>query len=143
MLLTLGTPIASSLPAPASIAYTIVCTAGAKIIIARTASLVILPSIILPIGVPSQCLVAAESTIEVVAVLMRVDLMLLLLDEDPIQLDIAVVHDQVLLHEAFEAVAIDDIECTVLPQTPHQALHALLVRLPLLHMALHLHLSIA
>ena len=119
MLLTLGTPIASSLPAPASIANAIVCTAGAKIIIARAAPLMVLPSIVLPIGVPSQCLVAAESTVEVVAVLMGVDLVLLLLDEDPVQLDVAVVHDQVLLHEAFQAVAINDIECTVLPQAPH------------------------
>ena len=103
----------------------------------------VLPSIVLPIGVPSQCLVAAESTVEVVAVLVWVNLLLLLLDKDPVQLDVAVVHDQVLLHEAFQAVAVDDIECTVLPQAPHQALHALLVRLPFLHMALHLHLCIA
>ena len=103
----------------------------------------VLPSIILPIGVPSQCLVAAESTVEVVAVLMWVNLVLLLLDEDPVQLDVAVVHDQVLLHEALEAVPIDDIEGAMLPQAPHQTLHTLLVRLPLLHMALHLNLSVA
>ena len=88
-------------------------------------------------------MVAAEGATEVVAVLVGVNLMLLLLDEDPVQLDVAVVHDEVLLHEALEAVPIDDIEGAMLPQAAHQTLHTLLVRLPLLHMALHLNLSVA
>lgn len=44
---------------------------------------------------------------------------LLLLDKHSIELNIAVVHHQVLLHEAFETLPVDNIECTVLPETSH------------------------
>ena len=67
---------------------------------------------------------------------------LLLLDENSIQLNIAIVHDQVLLHEALQRVTIDHIKSAVLSQAAHQALHTLLVGLPLLDMTLDLDLSI-
>ena len=68
--------------------------------------------------------------------------MLLLLDKHTVQLNVAVVHDQVLLHEALQCVTIDHIKSAVLSQAAHQALHTLLVGLPLLDMTLDLDLSI-
>ena len=41
--------------------------------------------------------------------------LLLLLHEDAIQFDIAVVHDEVLAHEAFEAITINYVKSAVLP----------------------------
>ena len=62
--------------------------------------------------------------------------------QDTVQLDVAVVHDEVLRHEAFEVVAVDDIEGTVLAQASHQVLYAALVGFPLLDVALDLHLGV-
>lgn len=44
---------------------------------------------------------------------------LLLLDKHSVELNIAVVHHQVLLHEAFETLPINNIKCAVLPETSH------------------------
>lgn len=68
--------------------------------------------------------------------------LILLLDQDSIELNVAVVHDEVLLHKAFETVAINDIEGTVLAETPHEVLHAQLIRLPLLDVPLYLDLGV-
>ena len=68
--------------------------------------------------------------------------LLLLLHEDAIQLNIAVIHDEVFTHEAFEAITINHIKSAMLPQASHQVLHTSLIRLPLFDMSLYLHLRV-
>ena len=65
-----------------------------------------------------------------------------LLHEHTIQFDVAVIHDKVLGHEAFQSVPIDHVKGAMLSQASHQLLDTLLVRFPLLDVALDLHLSL-
>ena len=44
---------------------------------------------------------------------------LLLLDKNSVQLNVAVVHNQILLHETFQAFSIDYIEGTMLTEATH------------------------
>ena len=94
-------------------------------------------------------LIVAVALLLVVIIVVRLVLLiaififvLLLLHEYAIQLDVAVVHDQIFGHESFQIIAIDDIKGTVLSQATHEVLHAALVGFPLLNVALDLHLGV-
>ena len=78
----------------------------------------------------------------VLTALVLLPIKVLLLNQDSVQLDIAVVHHKVFRHEAFEDVAFDDVEGAVLAEAPHEILNAPLVGFPLFHMSLHLHLGV-
>lgn len=92
---------------------------------------------------PPTLLAATVARVVPVTWVAIINLVLLLLDENAVKFDVAVVHDEVLLHEALKVIAIDHIERTVLPETAHQVLHACLIRFPLFNVALDLHLGIA
>eukprot|EP00353_Schmidingerella_taraikaensis_P014200 CAMPEP_0185592308 /NCGR_PEP_ID=MMETSP0434-20130131/67486_1 /TAXON_ID=626734 ORGANISM="Favella taraikaensis, Strain Fe Narragansett Bay" /NCGR_SAMPLE_ID=MMETSP0434 /ASSEMBLY_ACC=CAM_ASM_000379 /LENGTH=330 /DNA_ID=CAMNT_0028218023 /DNA_START=1100 /DNA_END=2093 /DNA_ORIENTATION=- len=125
LLALLRTPIAANL------ATIISATAAAVVVVLST-------SLVLP-----RTRISTAITVAVVAKVGGVFMLqLLLLNENSVQFDVAVVHNQVFLHEAFEAIPVDDVERAVLAQTPHKALHALLIRLPLLDVPLHLDLRI-
>ena len=65
-----------------------------------------------------------------------------LVGKDSIEFDVAVVHHEVLRHESFQLVSIDDIESTVVLQAAHQVLNALFKGLPIFLVLLHLQLRI-
>ena len=68
--------------------------------------------------------------------------LILLLHEDPIQFDIAVIHYKVLAHKAFQAITINYIKSAVLPQASHQVLYTTFIRFPFFDMSLHLYLRV-
>jgi len=81
---------------------------------------------ILALGVCAWCLLA-----------------LLLLQDDSVKLDVRVVHNQVFSEEAFELVAIDDVEFVVRLEASHEPQHVLFVLLPFFAVLLDLHLRLA
>jgi len=60
-----------------------------------------------------------------------------LLEEELVDLDIAVVHDDAFGQVVFERVAINDVELTVALETVHHLVHALLELIPILLVHLH------
>ena len=72
---------------------------------------------------------------------MLVLLALLLLREDPMELNVAVVHNQIICEETLQDVAVNHIKLVVGLQATHQPLHASFVIFPLFAMLLNLNLS--
>ena len=66
----------------------------------------------------------------------------LLLKQDPIQLDITIVHYQVLGHESFQLVTIDYIKGTVVLEASHEILDTVFVCFPVFLVFLDLNLRI-
>ena len=103
----------------------------------------LLPSISLSITITGLSLVLSIAiVVTAIATSILAVYLILLLHKDSIKFDIAVVHYEVLTHEAFQAITIDYIKSTVLPQASHQVLHTSLIRFPFFDMSLHLHLRV-
>jgi len=66
----------------------------------------------------------------------------LLLEQNSVELHVAVVHDQVLGHESLQLVAVNHVEGTVVLQASHQVSHTVLVLLPFFLVLLDLNLGV-